>query len=40
MNFLQVLNDKFGNFYADPVDLQILNDIEIYTIELCESKQR
>lgn len=40
MNFLQVLNDKFDDFYADPIDLQILNNIEIISIELCKSKQR
>lgn len=40
MNFLQVLNEKFFNFYANKDDLDILNNIEILNIEKCESTQR
>lgn len=40
MNFLTLLNIKFGNFYADDKDLEILNNLEVISVVECESKQR
>lgn len=40
MNFLDALQEKFPNFFADNNDLDILNKIEIVEIKQFESKQR
>lgn len=40
MSFLEVLNKRFNPFFGDKEDLDILDNIKIKEIQLCQSKQR